>query len=50
MPSNKKYRYPETEKQWRLAHPENVKKYYQTQNKKRYAWNKISLIFRKILL
>ena len=45
-----KKRYIETEKRWRLENPDRVKQYYMTQNKKRYAWQKIQRIFLKILL
>lgn len=44
-----KKQYPLTEKRWRLANPDRVKQYYITQNKKRYAWQKIQRIFLKIL-
>lgn len=46
----KPQKYIDKEKKWRLANPERVKQYYITQNKKRYAWEKIQRVFLKILI
>lgn len=43
-------KYIEKEKCWRLTHPENVKKYYMTQNRKRSEWRKVQKIYLQILL